>query len=131
MYGQDQAVAEWVAQRLGIPIQPPYRAIGVENEQGEAIGGMVFNDWTGANVEITIFGPGALTRKTLRVALRYVFGELKALRLTARTKRDNGMMQAVLGRLGFEREGVMRDYYGRGQHAVLYRLLPRQAAKWM
>lgn len=131
VYGQDNAVALWVARQLQLSIHPPYVAIGVVADDGRELGGMVFNDWNGANMEVTVYGPRALNRMTLRAAFNYVFNEAKAIRLTARTKRNNKRMRKLLLRIGFEYEGTMKDYFGRSDDAMLFRLTPQAAAKWM
>ncbi|HYE86631.1 MAG TPA: hypothetical protein VEA16_09765, partial [Vicinamibacterales bacterium] len=66
--GRDAEVAEWASSRLGQPIVPPFVAIGFAKD-GELDGAAVLNDYNGANVELTIYGPGCLTPATIK----YVF----------------------------------------------------------
>ncbi len=133
VYGLSDHVAAWTGEKLGYHIAPPLLGIGVMNEHGEPIGGIVFNDWNGYNLEISIYGPGAMSRRTIAAAFRYAFTIAKATRLTARTKRSNATLKAMLPRLGFELEGVLHHYYGAGPNndAFIYRLDPSAAAKWM
>ncbi len=135
IYGQDEAVAIWVFAHLGLgpPNRSPYVAIGVVDDAGRPTGGMVFNDWNGANIEITVYAPHALTRQAMRAAYAYVFGQVGACRLTAKTKRNNAIMKKLLPRYGFKFEGVLRNYYGPNpaDDALIFRLDPQAAAKWM
>ena len=132
IFGHDQAVAEYVAAGLGVVIHPPFVAIGVVKDDRLA-GGMVFNGFTGANIEITAFGPGCMHRGIIRAALHYVFEQSNVLRLTARTKRSNKLVCKLLPRLGFQFEAVLKNYYGpqRGDDAILYRLTRGDAARWI
>lgn len=133
LIGHDDAVAEWAGKRLGAVFHRPFVAIGFLRDDGTLCGAAVFNGWNGSNIDITIYGPGCMTRQTVGVVYRYVFGQLKANRATARTMRSNKQMQRLLPRLGFRWEGVAPRYYGIGrkQDAVVYRLLREDAQKWM
>ena len=133
VYGLSNEVAEWTCEKLGYCLAPPLIAIGVSDDDGEPLGGIVFNDWNGHNLEISIYGPGAMNRRTIDAAFHYAFQIAKATRLTARTKRSNDWLKAMLPRLGFELEGVLHRYYGPGPHndAFIYRLDPSAAKKWM
>jgi RimJ/RimL family protein N-acetyltransferase len=133
IYGLSDAVAAWTGDKLGYWIAPPLHAIGIADADGMPIGGIVFNDWNGYNLEISIYGPGAMNRRTIAAAYTYAFTVAKATRLTGRVKRSNTALKAMLPRLGFELEGVLHHYYGAGRNndAFIYRLDPQAAAKWM
>lgn len=130
--GHDGAVADWVAARLGIAIAPPYVALGVLNDTGTLIGGAVFSGRSGANIDVTIYGPGAMTRPALRAGFAYVFGQLRCERLTARCKRSNVAMRRLMERLGFTYEGTQRRYWGpeRSDDAMLYGMT-RDECRWL
>jgi hypothetical protein len=133
LYGHDAEVAKFVGDGLDREILPPYVSIGVLDDLLVLRGGMVFNDYTGPNIEITIYGPGQITRQSLKVAFGYVFEELKCIRLTARTRRDNRLMCKLLPRLGFDYEATMKQYFGpdRADDALVFRLTHAYASKWM
>lgn len=133
VFGRDDLVAKWVGANLGQVIVPPFVAIGFTEDGTSLCGGAVFNEWNGSNVEVTIYGPGALRRSAIQTVLRYAFRQIKANRLTARTKRSNRVMRRLLPRLGFRFECSMKHYYGpsRGEDALMFVLLPADAGKWI
>jgi RimJ/RimL family protein N-acetyltransferase len=125
--GQDEIIAEFVGFGLKRKFTPPYVAMGWIKENGQhwrLVGGAVFNDYNGANIEVSIFGSEGFTRQSLRQVYRYVFVQCKCLRLTARTERRNVHMQDILARLGFVVEGELKNYWGptEGQSVIMYRL---------
>ncbi len=111
---------------------PPYVAIGgVDN--GELVIGAVFNNWNKANLDISLYGPGAITRGAIRAIYHYVFKQSKATRLSAITRRSNKLMRQKLHKLGFREEGVSKRYFGprRADDAFRYVLFPQDAERWM
>lgn len=125
----DPAVGEWAAVQLKRPIIQPFTAVGYVLN-GEIRGAAIFNGWNGANLDITIVGPGCLTRENIRYVYRYAFLKAKAQRLTARTSRRHKAMKDLLPRLGFRFESVAKLYYPK-EDALVFRLLPEDARKWM
>ena len=126
----DDEVVSWASQHLKQTIFPPYRAFGIA-ENGEMIGAMVFNGWNGANMEITVYGPGAMTKSAISFAYDYIFNQAGAIRLTARTRRNNLLMRKLLPRLGFKYEGTMKKYFGpeKADDALLFVLWPENGRK--
>lgn len=131
VFGQDEDVSAFVAQGLGINISPPFVAIGVVDRSDNPIGGIVFNQWNGANLEITIYGRGIIQRGIIAGTYWYAFEQCGASRLTAKTKRSNKLMRKLLPRLGYKYEGTMKNYYKSGDDALIFRLDPEEAQKWM
>jgi len=130
----NDAFAKWVMDRLNRPAVRPYRTIAAVDEQGRIVGGVVFNGYNGANVDLTAYAPGLISARAMRIVFRYAFEKLKATRVTARTARGR---QALLGgefvgkaleRMGFVREAVAVRYYGDGRanDAIVYRMLRRE-----
>lgn len=132
LLGHDASVANWVAARLGIAIAPPYVALGVLDGAGTLIGGAVFSGFSGANIDVTIYGPRAMTRQAMRAGFAYVFGQLRCERLTARCKRSNAQMRRLMERLGFVHEGTQRRYWGAGREndAIVYGMT-RDDCRWL
>jgi RimJ/RimL family protein N-acetyltransferase len=133
LFGEDGRVGEWAQAYLNKPICGPYTTIGWMNGSGEIVAAAIFNSWNGSNIEITICGKGGLTRGNIRTVMFYVFGQLKANRLTATTQRANARMRKLLPRLGFKFEYPMAKYYGplRRDDGLLYRMFLSDAEKWM
>lgn len=133
VFGKDQLVADFVSNGIGDFFSPPYVCIGFSRDGHSLCGGALFNNWTGSNMEVSIYGPGALTRYAMGVGCRYCFKQMKANRITAKTRRSNRLMKALLPRLGFVFEGTQKQYYGptRNDDALLFALFPEAAEKWM
>lgn len=133
VFGHDMAIAEWVSLHLGQPIVRPFTAIGATRDGVSLCAGVVFNGWNGSNVDLTIYGPGCLTRGNLAAVFHYVFVQLKANRATAMTRRSNKIVQRMLPRLGFVFEGVAKRWFGptKADDAMIFALFPAAAEKWM
>ena len=111
----DAAVARFVGARCGTIVYPPFTAMGIERD-GEIIGGVVFNCFTGNDVAVTVAGSG-FSRGFLRAVGRYVFGQLGCLRLSITTEQDEVVDYAR--RLGAKTEGRKRDHFGKGRYGIL------------
>ncbi len=135
VYGRDEEVAAWAADklkrpgmaRLSAPFVRPFTAIGIERD-GQIAGAMVFNGYTGPDIELTIVGDRVLSRRTIQAAARYVFVQLGCVRLTLTAQNIDHEEIAV--RLGFVREGLVRDKFGIGRDGILMGLL-RRDCKWI
>jgi RimJ/RimL family protein N-acetyltransferase len=134
----NDALAKWILGKIGLTAAKPYRAVGLEDDNGRLVAGVVFNGYNGANVDISFYGPGYLQRRGLRAVFSFAFLQLKATRVTARTKVDNPLHRDdLLKRMGFKYECAAADYYGptrpgrpRAGHAMVYRLL-RHECRWI
>ena len=131
--GQDEAVGLFAAQKLGIPIIPPYTSMGIVDDADELVGAIIYNSYNKYDIEISFYGPGAMHRRFIRAAFAYPFEQLNVLRLTAKTKRSNKTMCKLLPRLGFVFEATLKNHFGptRGDDAILYRMSRAEAAKWI
>jgi len=125
-------ILDMVEQGLGIELHPPYIPFGMFRD-GELIGGVIFNEYNGANIEVTVYAPTGMKRGCIRDVMLYVFKDLKCTRLTARTKKSNAPVKKMLRGLGFVYEGTMLRYYGAGpgDSALFYRLDPENAERWL
>lgn len=133
---QPEIVAQFVATGLQLTFNPPYTALGWVLEQGDRwrlVGGVVFNDYNGYNMEATIYWDGPMTRQPIAETLRYVFVQCKCGRLTAKTRRGNKRMRHILPRLGFQIDAELPRFFGstKSQNALVFRMEQAQAEKWM
>lgn len=115
----DQRVARFVSERLGVSLCPPFTCMGLERA-GAIVAGVVFNQFEGPNVHVTLAGSG-WSRAFIREVGLYVFDRLGCGRMTVTTEQE-----AVAGyalRLGGRVEGRMRDYYGEGREGILVGIL--------
>lgn len=130
-YGSTPLVAEWV--RRQIPHMDggdfgPCEAIGIINNDGEILGGVVFHGMVGRTIQ---WSAAAKTANWLRPDLiadimDYPFKQLGCVRITAFIPRRNKRARDFHVRFGFKHEGTMRRQFG-GDDAAIYGLL---AADW-
>lgn len=114
-------VARYVSSIVGKSIVPPYEAIGIEID-GKIAGGVVFNGYTGEDVEVTVAGtPRAWTPAMMRRLAAYAWDELGCLRVTITT--ENPVVVDLAQRLGAKLEGVKRNHFGPGRHGYLFGVL--------
>lgn len=104
----DERVAPFVAKECGVQIFPPYTSIGIE-QSGEIIAGIVFNNWTGHDIHITVAGRG-WHKGLLAEVGDYVFNKLKCSRMTAITEQKKVVRLA--SRLGGKVEGTLTNQFG-------------------
>lgn len=120
---QNDAVASYIiSETLGVNLSPPFVGLCIMNDENTPYGVVVFNDFTGANVEMTGVGRGCWSPRVIRDLARYAFGQLGCRRVTARTAVSNEKAIKALTRLGFKREGIARQWFD-GEDAVLFGLL--------
>ncbi|MES2692278.1 MAG: hypothetical protein V4773_02320, partial [Verrucomicrobiota bacterium] len=66
--------------------------------------------WNGSDAELHFYGPGCLTRRTVRLAMQIAAEVLRVNRLTVRTRKAS-MARGVL-KLGAVEEGTVKRLYG-------------------
>lgn len=128
-----QSLAAHFIQNTGYPITGPYMAMGWVNKIG-LIGQAIFTDYTGANVEIHLYAPKCMNRQTVKSVYKYVFKDLKCVRLTAKPYSTNEFLLHLLPRLGFEYEGKQEKYYKDKEQiidAMVFKLLENNIPKWV
>lgn len=131
--GQNEAVAEWVAQR--IPAMESGRdfgactTIGVVDRNQIPIAGVVFHNWQPrySSIEISCAADRStwLTKSLIRFILGHAFDGVGCNRLQAITPRKNHTARRFLENLGFKREGLARAGFG-SDDAVIYSMLARE-----
>jgi RimJ/RimL family protein N-acetyltransferase len=123
-------LAGWVSERIGRVIEPPYTVLGFE-DQTDVVAAAVFNDYQpGGNIEMTFAADQPFTRGMFRAIAHYVFVQLGCARLTVRTKQANECICDLATRLGFRREATLKDYFGKKEHAELFRMT-RKECRWL
>lgn len=126
----NQEIANGVADKLRITIYPPYIAYGFFTSDRRPLAAVVFNDYTGSNIEMTIVAErGGITRGVLRFIGDYVFCQLGCRRLTVRAKKENKKVKKLALRYGFKYEHVIGKYFP-DDDAVLFRMM-RDECKWI
>lgn len=129
LFGHDQIVSEWVRQR--IPAMPrdfgPSSAIGVTDESGQPLAGVVFHDYqeTFRTIQLSAAAdsPRWATRHIVGTILRYPFIQLGVNKVWTATQHTNRRALKFNEGVGFIREGTLKDHFGPGIHAVICRML--------
>ena len=116
----DDYVAGWMGEQMGVHINRPYTAFGVVSADGLLTGGVLFNNQSEADIELSIVAPKRLTRGLCRVIAQYAFGTAGCMRMTARTRASSLQVRRVIEKVGFRQEGVLRGYFRDGEDAILF-----------
>lgn len=121
---QGPSVAQFVGHKCGAQFAEPYLAIGF-GEDGVVLGGAVFNNWNGRNVDLSVANavvkwPPAF----VRYFEDYIWNTLGVARVTMVVRPGTERMCL---KMGAKMEGLLRDWYGEGRDGVLFGLLK---AEW-
>lgn len=114
-----EGVAQFVSAGVGAAICPPYSTMGLVRDD-RLVAGVVFNQFEGFDVHVTLAGKG-WTRRFVRLVGEYVFRQLGCLRMTATTEQPEVISYAQ--RLGGQVEGRLRDHFGPGRDAIIIGIL--------
>jgi RimJ/RimL family protein N-acetyltransferase len=109
IFGQDEAVAQFVAQMIPECRERGFgkcKAIGIANEQGQLLGGLVFRNWHPEFGTIEISGaavPGTnwFSRRTIQVLHDYPFHQCGCQMVIMTTLADNYIVQRILAAIGY------------------------------
>ena len=118
----DERVARFVGAQIGSIIYPPFTCMGLEQD-GEIVGGAVFNCFTGHDIELTLAGR-VWSRPFLKALGEYAFKQLGCIRVQMTTEQEAVARYAE--RLGGKREGVLRNKFGRGRDGIVIGLLSEE-----
>jgi RimJ/RimL family protein N-acetyltransferase len=118
VHEQDHPVARFVAAlipHVGWRGFSNYRAIGVIDDRGELIAGLVYTNWNpmAGTIELSAAAqPGRnwLTRATVRLAFDYAFEKHGCQMVIMRVRADNVSLLARLSDFGFSMSFVHRLY---------------------
>jgi RimJ/RimL family protein N-acetyltransferase len=122
----DDRVARFVGERVGAIICPPFTCMGIEQD-GEIVVGVIFNNFNGASIEISVAG-SVWTRGFIKAVGDYVFGQLKCCRMQITTEQEK--IARVSERMGGKREGVLRNKFGRGRDGIVLGILDTEYRNW-
>lgn len=127
VYGFDEHVANWVAERVP-QVQRgfgPCKAIGVSKD-GVLIAGFVYLHWSpeAGTIEMGLAAdsPKWATRRVIHFLLTYPFVDCDCQRITLVTSAQNDRANRLAEGLGFKREAVLERAFGPSEDAVIMRL---------
>jgi len=132
VWGEDERVGAWVAERVSATTFGPFTAIGLERN-GELVAGLVYNMFTGPSINMHVALDPILrmvSREHLAIAFGYPFNQLKCKRITGRVHALNFKAQRFDEHLGFIREGIERCGAADGADIILYGML-RAECRWL
>ncbi len=112
LYGCDEQIAHFVFSTYCLTHMKFDRALGVIDNNGKLVGGVLFQHWNGPNVEISYYGKGTMTLGVIRCLAQFGIEVFSPARCTVNTSKRNKRFIRALLKLGFKVEGVARCYYG-------------------
>lgn len=131
LFGQDEAVAQWVFARNGGSIDAPFTAIGVVRD-GAIVGGVVYERFQGqkASIEMHCAGErGWLTKDRIKVFFMYPFGQLKCRTVVALSRRKNKAARKLIEGLGWRRPYRVPHYFP-DDDLVIYSMTAKEC-RWL
>ncbi len=114
-----ETVAKFVGERCDTIIYPPFTAMGLERN-GQVTAGVVFNCYTGSDIEVTVAG-GPFSRGFIRSVGKYVFEQIGCIRMTITTEKPEVIK--IAHRLGAQTEGTKRNHFGKGRDGTVLGIL--------
>lgn len=125
----DERFRYWLEGKVGTTLPEDAQFIG-RIVDGKVVAAVSFSHWTGHDIELSVAAlPGAGSRALLRAIFQYVFDQLDCVRCTARIRASNEKSLSLAERIGFRREGVLRNGYG-NEDAVILGLLRNEDVFW-
>lgn len=110
LFDQKGRVGAWVAEQTAQLVSwGDFYAMGAEDDHGEMIAGIVFNNYNGSNAtcHIAVAKPGKYLFRLLEAFADYAFNQAGVNRLTGMVPSDMPKVLAFDKHLGFEEEFVM------------------------
>lgn len=126
-----QHIAGFFSKSICKDVYEPYSAIGWIDNDNKLVGAAIFNNYTGANIQLHMYLPNKTTKKVIKDIIRYVFVQLKCCRLTVKVEGDDKKLFQLLPRIGFEYEVTQKDYFEGPLDATVYKLTKNNAMKWL
>lgn len=108
--GQDAAVAEWLFGVSGSRPMLYNMAVGLADDEGKLVGGIMFSSYNGSDAEVHVYGPGLLNRRVVRLIFGLAVKQFNLNRLTVRTRKEH--MKRGVKKLGAVHEATIRRLYG-------------------
>lgn len=123
----DGFVTKWVCDGLG----EDYNWVGSHVTMGvylqnQLIAGIIFNDIRpNCDVWLTIYSTNKrwCTRRVLMIAFNLVFNKMNCRRCSIFVSKDNEPSKNLVEKLGWKREGLLRQYRDNGDDCYVYGML--------
>jgi RimJ/RimL family protein N-acetyltransferase len=109
--GADEHVGAWLAKNYNVDARRCDYVLGLVDERRNICGAILWHFYTGLDVQIGYYGRNTLSPGIVRAIAR-VTADLNVSRATMVTSKTNKRLIRSLIKIGFEREGEQRRYYG-------------------
>ncbi len=128
------ALVAFFSRKTGIPpaefLKEPFQGFGVI-QRGKVVGVVLFRTFRVTSIEIAWAGdPGWVSRRVLRTIFRYVFTQLKVLRVWGIIRHSNAPSRELARRVGFTEVGELPHEFGVGDSGYLYQMAFDQC-RWL
>lgn len=126
-------IAGYYMRNSGFNISGPFTAVGWMKDR-ELVGQAIFNNYTGANLDIHLYAPRVISRRSLKEIYNYVFNVAKCERLTAKVYCNNEKLLQLLERLGFVYECTQERYFRQDDKIIdaeVYKLFKETVPAWV
>jgi RimJ/RimL family protein N-acetyltransferase len=125
-----QEVTDWITKRVGVTALSDCTNFGFY-EEDELVGGVVFYEYRVQDIVFSgVMEKGSFNKTMLRTLFNYPFIQLNCHRITAYTEIDNRQANFFLKRLGFKKEGTMREISERLKDINVYGMLKKECT-WL
>ena len=136
VFGHDRALAAWAAKRIphvGEAGFGPCTAIGIASgpdSDDKLLGVCVFHDAQeqAGTIQLSMVAttPKWATRPVISALLYYPFVQLGANKVWTATPIHNVRALRFNKGIGFRQDGVLREHFGKGEHAVICSMLRKE-----
>lgn len=127
--GVDAAVSDWLAAKHRAYIHQEPRALLAVVDALDCIRGAYVITWHhDRTAELHVYGTA--TPDTAKALFFFIFVGCRIWRLTVRVPRHNKRMKRIVPRFGFTFQCVEKDFYGPGEDALAFYMLPHQC-RWI
>jgi len=130
IFGADDYLKSWAAERIGIDQFGPSVAIGVERDN-QIICAAIYHDLREGQIEASIAASSRrwANRSVLHALFAYPFNQVGAHRLLVTCNEANEKAMKMNSQLGFTQEGKLRQMYA-PHDAVIWGML-KDECKWI
>lgn len=94
-------------------------------------GVVIYSDFTGYSVTMDVYTPNYLTKGMIKKMFSYPFDELKIVNLFGAIESDNTKSITTFNRLGCTPVSCIDDYYGAGNHRLIYWTNRENVERWI
>jgi hypothetical protein len=117
-----EVIVRWVGAQVGLEFKPPYSALASVNADGRITAGVVFQNWTQRDIELSV-AASSIPRALLKAIYSYTVDQLGCCRVTFRIRSSDLKTQESAQRLGAQWEGRSRRFYSDTEDAVILGIL--------